>query len=58
MLFRSGNAGVAIKDAEVAWCRENLSNLEVVDLGEGIHFLQETHPEKIGRALSRWYAGL
>jgi len=53
-----GNAGVAIKDAEVAWCRENLSNLEVVDLGEGIHFLQETHPEKIGRALSKWYAGL
>ncbi len=57
LLFH-GNAGVAIKDAEVAWCRENLSNLEVVDLGEGIHFLQETHPEKIGRALSKWYAGL
>lgn len=57
LLFH-GNAGVAIKDAEVAWCRENLSNLEVVDLGDGIHFLQETHPEKIGRALSQWYAGL
>lgn len=57
LLFH-GNAGVAIKDAEVAWCRENLSNLEVVDLGDGIHFLQETHPEKIGRALSKWYAGL
>lgn len=57
LLFH-GNAGVAIKDAEVAWCRENLSNLEVVDLGDGIHFLQETHPQKIGRALSKWYAGL
>ncbi len=57
LLFH-GNAGVAIKDAEVAWCRENLSNLEVVDLGDGIHYLQETHPEKIGRALSKWYAGL
>jgi len=50
-----GNAGVAIKEAEVAWCRENLSNLDIVDLGDGIHFLQETHPETIGSELSRWY---
>ena len=50
-----GNAGVAIKEAEVVWCRENLSNLDVVDLGDGIHFLQETHPKTIGHELSRWY---
>ncbi len=53
-----GNAGVAIKEPEVAWCRENLSNLDVVDLGEGIHFVQETHPETIGTELSRWHASL
>jgi haloalkane dehalogenase len=52
-----GNAGVAIKDAEVAWCRENLSNLETVDLGDAIHFVQETHPETIGAELSKWYTG-
>jgi len=57
LLFH-GNAGVAIKEPEVAWCRENLSNLEVVDLGDGIHFVQETHPDKIGRELSRWHAAL
>jgi haloalkane dehalogenase len=51
-----GNAGVAIKEAEVAWCRENLSNLTVVDLGDAIHFVQETHPETIGTELSEWYA--
>ena len=53
-----GNAGVAIKGAEVAWCREHLSNLDVVDLGDAIHFVQETHPEKIGSELSNWYAAL
>jgi haloalkane dehalogenase len=53
-----GNAGISIKEAEVAWCRENLSNLEVVDLGDAIHFVQETHPETIGDELSRWYAQL
>ncbi len=53
-----GNAGVAIKEPEVAWCRENLSNLRVVNLGDGIHFVQETHPETIGTELSRWHASL
>ncbi|MFV1963025.1 MAG: haloalkane dehalogenase [Acidimicrobiia bacterium] len=53
-----GNAGVAIKEAEVAWCRERLSNLDVVDLGDAIHFVQETHPETIGTELSKWYSGL
>ena len=51
-----GNAGVAIKEAEVAWLRKNVSNLDVVDLGDAIHFVQETHPETIGRELSSWYA--
>jgi haloalkane dehalogenase len=53
-----GNAGVAIKEAEVEWCRENLSNLGTVDLGDAIHFVQETHPETIGKELSSWYSGL
>jgi haloalkane dehalogenase len=53
-----GNARVAIKEAEVAWCRGNLSNLDIVDLGDAIHFVQETHPETIGTELSKWYADL
>ena len=57
LLFH-GNAGIAIKEAEVEWCRENLSNLTVVDLGDAIHFIQETHPQTIGIELSKWYAGV
>ncbi len=50
--------GVAIKEPEVAWCRQHLSNLEVVDLGHGKHFLQETHPHTIGQELARWFGSL
>jgi haloalkane dehalogenase len=53
-----GNSGVAIKEAEVAWCRENLANLDTVDLGNAIHFVQETHPDTIGTELSKWYTKL
>ena len=53
-----GNAGVAIKEAEVAGCQENLSNLDIVDIGDAIHFVQETHPETIGTELAKWHAAL
>jgi haloalkane dehalogenase len=53
-----GNAGVSIKEAEVEWCRENLSNLDTVDLGDAIHFVQESHPHTIGTELSKWYSRL
>ena len=35
-----------------------LIEYDVVDLGHGKHFLQETHPERIGSAISRWFANL
>ena len=53
-----GDEGIAITASEVAWCQENLSNLQAVDLGPGKHFLQETHPDTIGEKLSAWYASL
>jgi haloalkane dehalogenase len=49
----------ALIDAEaVAWCRENLSNLQTVDIGDGIHFVQEDNPDLIGSELAKWYAAL
>jgi haloalkane dehalogenase len=55
-LLLHGNDGVAIKQPDIAWCEEHLANLDIVDLGEGRHFLQETHPARIGSELSKWYA--
>jgi haloalkane dehalogenase len=49
----------ALIDAEaVAWCRENLSNLQTVDIGDGLHFVQEDNPDLIGSELAKWYAAL
>jgi haloalkane dehalogenase len=48
--------GAVIGAAEVAWCEAMLSNLTVVDVGAGIHFLPEDQPDAIGVALARWLA--
>lgn len=50
--------GALIRKAQVAWCRQNLSNLKTVDLGAGIHFVQEDHPTLIGDELAAWLKGL
>ena len=57
ILFYAHPGGL-IDDDQVAWCRENLSNLQTVDIGDGIHFVQEDNPELIGSELSKWYAAL
>jgi haloalkane dehalogenase len=56
MLLLHGDNGVAIKADEVVWLRDNVTNLDVVDLGHGKHFLQETHPHRIGTEIARWRA--
>ncbi len=46
--------GAIVPPPLVEWCVANLKNLETVDLGQGIHFLQEDHPHEIGAALADW----
>ena len=58
MLMLHGDDGVAIKADEIAWLHRNVTELEVVDLGPGKHFLQETHPHRIGREIAQWFDGL
>lgn len=54
-LMLYGDQGVAIQAEEIRWCQQELSNIRVVDLGPGKHFLQETHPERIGQELACWW---
>ena len=42
----------------VDWCRQSLPNLTTVDLGQGLHHLQEDHPEFIGRSIASWIRSL
>jgi haloalkane dehalogenase len=50
--------GALVPRPMVEWARSALSNLQTVDLGNGIHYLQEDHPDAIGREVARWVAAL
>lgn len=53
-----GSPGVIIDAQYVDWCQQNIKNLELVDIGEGLHFVQEDNPHLIGEELAKWYQGL
>lgn len=48
--------GMLIPKHEVDWIAENFPNITMVDIGEGLHFVQEDNPHTIGRELAKWYA--
>lgn len=54
-LFFYAQPGALNKADAVEWCRQNLSNLTLVDIGPGSHFIQEDNPHRIGRELAAWY---
>ena len=47
--------GVAIKDKDVKILKEGMKNLELIDLGEGLHFIQEDYLHEIGAGIADWY---
>lgn len=50
--------GALINAETVEWCRQHLKNLTVVDIGKGMHFVQEDQPHLIGEELGKWYLTL
>ncbi len=57
LLFHA-TPGALLPPPMVDWSKEHFSNLKTVDIGQGIHFLQEDNPHLIGRELAAWYQGL
>ena len=57
LLFYAKPGGL-IGEKTVEWCKEKLKFLEVVDIGEGIHYLQEDNPHLIGSELAKWYKSI
>jgi haloalkane dehalogenase len=53
LLLYARPGGLITKEV-VAWCENNLKNLSTEDIGEGLHYLQEDHPDAIGKAILRW----
>jgi len=52
------NPGGLIKEKEVEYISANFPNTQMVDIGAGIHFVQEDNPHGIGKAISDWYSKL
>lgn len=50
-LLLHATPGALIKEKDVAWFRDKVSNIEFVHLGEGVHHLQEDHPGKVAEAI-------
>lgn len=40
----------------VKWARDSLPNISLVDVGDALHYAQESNPQKIGEELLAWYA--
>ena len=57
LLFH-GDPGGLIQAPVVEWSRQSMKNLKTVDIGPGIHFLQEDNPHLIGSELASWYSHL
>ena len=57
LLFHA-DPGIIITPPVLEWCKQNLKNLTTVDLGAGIHYLQEDHPHAIGEGIAAWYKNL
>lgn len=50
--------GALLTQEHVQWCEQNFNNLVSVDIGPGIHFLEESSPHRIGQEIAKWYRNL
>jgi haloalkane dehalogenase len=57
LLFHA-QPGALIRAEAAPALKEALKNLTAVDIGPGVHFVQEDNPHKIGEELVKWYGSL
>jgi haloalkane dehalogenase len=57
LLFHAEPGGI-IREQTLEWCRRHFPYLETVNVGPGIHYLQEDNPHLIGEELAAWYRGI
>jgi haloalkane dehalogenase len=53
-IFFHATPGVFISSARAGFYSKHLKSCHVVDLGQGLHFLQEDHADTIGKAIAAW----
>ena len=50
--------GALITEQNLEWAKRNITGLDLVDLGPGSHFLQESSPNRIGSEIAHWISKL
>ncbi len=53
-LFIYADPGAFMPEPVRNWILENIPNLYAVNIGKGIHFLQEDNPELIGDSIQKF----
>jgi len=54
-LFFYAHPGAIILEDTVEYINSNFSNIKSVDIGKGLHFIQEDNPHLIGEEIAKWY---
>ena len=53
-LFFYAEPGAFMPEPVRNWIIENIPNLEHVNIGKGVHFIQEDNPELIGKKIKEF----
>jgi haloalkane dehalogenase len=56
-LLFTASPGALVSPSVALRFQQNIKECKVVELGKGIHYLQEDHPELIGNAIREWLSG-
>ena len=54
-LFFYAHPGAIILKETVEYIKNNFSNMKSVDIGKGLHYIQEDNPHLIGEEIAMWY---
>ena len=46
--------GAILVDKHIQQIRQSFPNTKLVDIGKGLHYVQEDHPHRIGEEISKW----
>ena len=57
-LFIKALPGGVVNQRHIKWAKNNMTNLTVIDIGEGGHFIPESSPVKLGKVIGSWLANL
>jgi haloalkane dehalogenase len=57
-LFLFATPGAIIPSRDAPQIEQQFKNIVAVDIGRGVHFVQEDQPYRIGSELSEWYSNL